>query len=128
MPGPTSTRRLRRWGLAVADELVIDEFTAVPGHDEMAPMAVGMIYAFLAGDTSTGIMISREVDQLGESHEHVADTFAVMAAAMLMEACGGQVNARALADRWARKIATRQARVVQARKDKASLSRSDSAR
>ncbi len=51
-----------------------------------------------------------------------ADTFTVMAAAMLVEACGGQVNARALADRWARKIATREARVVQARKAKTSLS------
>ncbi len=106
----------------MADERVIDEFTAVPGHDEMAPMAVGMIYAFLAGDTYTGILICREVDQLGESHGHVADTFAVMAAAMLVEACGGQVNARVLADRWARKIAAREARVVQARKAKASLS------
>jgi hypothetical protein len=112
----------------VGDKPVADEFTAVPGHDEMAPMVVGMIYAFLAGDTYTGVMISREVDQLGESHGHVADTFAVMAAAMLVEACGGQVNARVLADRWARKISAREARVVQARKDKASLSRPDSAR
>ncbi len=106
----------------MADRPVVDEFTAVPGHDEMAPMAVGMVYSFLTGDTYTGVMISREVDQLGESPGHVADTFAVMAAAMLVEACGGQVNARALADRWARKIASREARVVQARKAKASLS------
>jgi hypothetical protein len=126
MPGLMSTRRLQ-WRIPAVADRVIDEFTAVPGHDEMTPMAVGMIYAFLAGDTYTGIMISREVDQLGESHGHVADTFAVMAAAMLVEACGGQVNARALADRWARKIATRQARVVQARKVKASLSQPGSA-
>ncbi len=85
-------------------------------------MAVGMVYSFLTGDTYTGVMISREVGQLGESPGHVADTFAVMAAAMLVEACSGHVSARALADRWARKIATREARVVQARKAEASLS------
>ncbi len=122
MPGPMSTRRPRRRAPVVADRPVADEFTAVPGHDEMAPMAVGMVYSFLTGDTYTGVMISREVGQLGESPGHVADTFAVRAAAMLVEACGGQVNARALAGRWARKIAAREARVVQARKAKASLS------
>jgi len=67
-------------------------------------------------------MISGEVDQLGESPGHVADTFAVMAAAMPVEAYGGEVNARALADQSARKIAAREARIVQTRKAKPSLS------
>jgi hypothetical protein len=40
--------------------------------------------------------------EMGESPGQVADTFAVMATAMLVEACGA-VNARILADRWARK-------------------------
>ncbi len=105
----------------MADRPVADEYTAVPGHDEMAPMAVGMVYSFLVGDTSTGIMISRAVDQVGESPGHVADTFAVMAAAMLVEACGGKVNAQALADRWTRKISARQARVIEPRKRRAAL-------
>jgi hypothetical protein len=38
------------------------------------------------------------------------DTFAVMAAAMLSDALGGQVKADAFSARWFRKITTREAR------------------
>jgi hypothetical protein len=45
----------------------------------------------------------------------VAFTFAVMAAAMLVEACRSQAEANALAARWTRRITARSARAVKAR-------------
>lgn len=47
--------------------------------------------------------------------QEVEGTFAVMAAAMLVEACGSQAEARRLAARWSRKIAARSAQTVIAR-------------
>ena len=52
---------------------------------------------------------------MGATPEEVASTFAVMAAVMLMEACGGTAEASALAARWTRKITARSARAVNAR-------------
>jgi len=45
----------------------------------------------------------------------MASTFAVMAATMLVEACGSKAAASALAARWTRKITARSARAVNAR-------------
>jgi hypothetical protein len=47
--------------------------------------------------------------------DEVASTFAVMAAAMLVEACGGTAEAIALAARWTGKITARSGRAVIAR-------------
>jgi hypothetical protein len=77
---------------------------SVPDHDQLAPMAVGAIYAFLGGEHVTSIRIDAELEDMGATVNGVANTFAVMAAAMLTEACGGQAQARAFAARWARKI------------------------
>jgi hypothetical protein len=51
---------------------------------------------------------------MGVTAQEVASTFAVMAAAMLAETCGGTAEARRLAV-WTRKIAAREARTVIAR-------------
>jgi hypothetical protein len=52
---------------------------------------------------------------MGATPQEVASTFAVMAAAMLAEACGGTAKARRLAARWTRKITARETRAVIAR-------------
>ena len=85
-----------------------------PNHDELAPMAAGAIFAFLSGETQTSIRIATELEDMGATVNGVANTYAVIAAAMLTEACGGQVQARALAARWARKISAREARRITA--------------
>jgi hypothetical protein len=51
---------------------------------------------------------------MGATVNGVANTYAVIAAAMLTEACGGKAQARALAARWARKISAREARRISA--------------
>jgi hypothetical protein len=85
-----------------------------PGHDELAPMAAGAIFAFLSGETQTSVRIDAELEDMGASVNGVANSFAVIAAAMLTEACGGQVQARALAARWAQRISSREARRITA--------------
>jgi len=80
------------------------------GHNALAPMAVGAIYAFLNGDTLTLHQIETELEDSGVSRSQMMDTFAVMAAAMLSDAFGGQVKASAFSARWFRKITTREAR------------------
>jgi hypothetical protein len=92
-----------------------DRFAAVPGHDEIVAMAPAAIYSCLVKDTSTGVAIDRELADMGATPQEVAATFAVMAAAMLAEACGGTAEARRLAARWTRKITAREARGVIAR-------------
>ena len=78
-------------------------------------MAPAAIYSCLVKDTSTGVAIDRELADMGATPQEVASTFAVMAAAMLAEACGGTAEARRLAARWTRKITAREARGVIAR-------------
>jgi hypothetical protein len=85
-----------------------------PNHDELAPMAAGAIFAFLSDETQTSIRIATELEDMGATVNGVANTYAVMAAAMLTEACGGQAQARALAARWAQRISARQARRITA--------------
>ena len=85
-----------------------------PDHDELAPMAAGAIFAFLSDETQTSIRIAAELEDMGATVNGVANTYAVMAAAMLTEACGGQAQARALAARWAQRISARQARRITA--------------
>jgi hypothetical protein len=81
-----------------------------PDHDQLAPMAAGSIFAFLGEETITSVQIAAELEDMGATVNGVATTFAVIAAAMLTEACGGQAEARALAARWARKLSAREAR------------------
>jgi hypothetical protein len=92
-----------------------DCFAAVPGHDEIAAMAPAAIYSVLAKDTDTNVAIGEELADIGATPQEVTATFAVLAAAMLTEACGGTAEARRLAARWARKITIREARVIAAR-------------
>jgi len=92
-----------------------DRFAAVPGHDEIAPMAPAAIYSVLAKDTDTNVAIGQELADMSATPQEVTATFAVLAAAMLAEACGGTAEARRLAARWTRKITTREARVAAAR-------------
>ena len=92
-----------------------DRFAAVPGHDEIVAMAPAAIYSCLVKDTSTGVAIDRELAGMGATPQEVASTFAVMAAAMLAEACGGMAEARRLGAVWTRKITAREARNVLAR-------------
>jgi len=92
-----------------------DKYAAVPGHDEIVAMAPAAIYSCLAGDSYTQVAIDQELADIGATPDDVASTFAVMAAAMLVEACGNQAEATALAARWTRKIAARSARAVNVR-------------
>ena len=39
--------------------------TGIPGHDELAPMAAGMIQAALSGDSPTMGTIAREIKHMG---------------------------------------------------------------
>jgi|SRR5271165_1615983 len=91
-----------------------DQYAAVPGHDEIVAMAPAAIYSCLAGDSYTQVAIDQELADVGATPDEVASTFAVIAAAMLVEACS-QAEARALAARWTRKITARSARAVNAR-------------
>lgn len=78
-------------------------------------MAPAAIYSCLARDISTGVAIGGALADIGATPREVASTFAVIAAAMLAEACGGTAQARRLAARWTRKISLREARAVIAR-------------
>jgi hypothetical protein len=96
-------------------ERVIDQHTAVPGHDEMAPMAAGLIHAYLAGDPVTAAAITLELEDMAISTGEMATTLGVIAAKMLVEACGTRVLATALAAQVSGNIATREIRVAFAR-------------
>lgn len=74
------------------------------------PMMVGAIYACLAGDSYSSGKISEELHEAGLTADQMLTTAATMAAAMLVDACGGRVNARSLSARWFRKITKREAR------------------
>ena len=78
-------------------------------------MAPAAIYSCLAGDDVTGSAIGRELADLGAAPQEVEGSFAVMAAAMLVEAFGSRTEAHRLAARWSRKIAARSAQTVIAR-------------
>jgi hypothetical protein len=65
-------------------------------HDELAPMALGYIQAWLADDYWTVAKIGAEVS--GADPELVAETFSLAAAALLVQAFDGNaVKAAALA-------------------------------
>jgi hypothetical protein len=89
-----------------------DRFAAVPGHDEIVAMAPAAIYSCLARDDDTAIAIGNELAAMDATPQEVAATFAILAAAMLGEACGGRAEARRLAARWTQKITVREARAV----------------
>jgi len=73
------------------------------------------VYSCLVGDSYTQGAIDHERADMGATPDEVASTFAVIAAAMLIEACGGKAEASALAARWTPKITARSARAVNAR-------------
>ncbi|GEM_PF-4720997 len=78
-------------------------------HDELAPMALGYVHAWLAEDYWTIGRISAEL--AGADPERVAETFSVIAASLLTEACGGDcARAALLARRRYSQRAGRQAR------------------
>ena len=52
---------------------------------------------------------------MGTTPDEVAFIFAVMAAEMLVEACGSKTHIAALASRWTRKITARSAQGVNVR-------------
>jgi len=60
----------------------------------------------------TQVAVDRELADMGATPDEVASTFTVMAAAMLVEACGSKAEATALAARW---ITARSAQAVNAR-------------
>lgn len=56
-------------------------------------MAPAAIYSCLVGDSYTQVAIDQEVTDMGATPDGVASTFAVMAAAMLVEACSSKGEA-----------------------------------
>ena len=78
----------------------------------MPGITSGAIFAFLGDEPQTSIRIAAELEDMGATVNGVANSFAVIAAAMLIDACGGQAQARALAARWARNISAREARRI----------------
>ena len=80
-------RAIRRQLMTAARHF--DQYAAVPGHDEIVAMAPAAIYSCLVGDSYTQVAIDQELADMGATPDEVASTFAVMAAAMLVEACGG---------------------------------------
>ena len=64
------------------------QYAAVPGHDEFVAMAPAAIYSCLVGDSYTQVAIDRELADMDAIPDEVTSTFAVMAGAMLVEACG----------------------------------------
>jgi hypothetical protein len=112
MPGwPTVSDRVYPSLLVASGPYVaLDQHSAIPGHDEIVAMAPAAIYSCLVGDSYTQVAIDRELADMGATPDEVASTFAVMAAAMLVEACGSKAEASALAARWTRKISARSAR------------------
>jgi hypothetical protein len=89
-----------------------DNYAAILGHDEIVAMAPAAIYSCLAADSDTQVAIDHELADMGATVEEVASTWTVMAAAMLVEACGSTVESRRLAARWTRKISARSAQTV----------------
>jgi hypothetical protein len=81
-----------------------------PDHDALAPMMTALIEAMLAGDTFTSIQIAKELEAMGATVNGVANTTAVMAAALLSEAYGGKANARNAVRAKAAKVTTREAK------------------
>jgi hypothetical protein len=67
--------------------------TGIPGHDELAPMAAGMIQAALSGDSPTMGTIAREIKHMGMTPDEVAITFAAIAGRMLAGTSGGRQSA-----------------------------------
>jgi hypothetical protein len=66
----------------------------------------------------TQVAIDHELADMGATPDEVASTFVVMAAAMLVEACGGKAEASALAAHWTRKITARSVRAVNVRRER----------
>jgi hypothetical protein len=64
------------------------------GHDDLAPMALGYIAAWLNSDHWTVARIADELD--GCNPQRVGETFSVIAASLLTEACGSEAKASAL--------------------------------
>ena len=81
---------------------------AIPGHDELAPMAAGMIQAALSGDSPTMVTIAREIKHLGLTPDEVAITFAAIAGRMLTGTSGGRESA----DSVTRSVVARRARML----------------
>lgn len=92
-----------------------DQYAAVPGHDEIMAIAPAAIYSRLVGDSYTQVAIDQELADMGATPDEVTSTFAVIAAAMLVEACGSKAEVTALAARWTLRITARSARAVNAR-------------
>jgi hypothetical protein len=67
------------------------------------------------GDSYTQVAVDQELAAMGATPDEVGSTFVVLAAAMLVEACGSKAEAAALAARWTRRITARSARAVNAR-------------
>jgi hypothetical protein len=84
--------------------------TAIPGHDELSPMAAGMIQAALSGDSQTMGTIAREIKRMGMTPDEVAVTFAAIAARMLAATSGGVKSA----DHVTRSVVARRARLLEA--------------
>ena len=75
-------------------------------------MAPAAIYSCLTRDDDTAVAVGDELADIGATPQEVGATFAILAAAMLGEACGGSAEARRLAARWTQKITVREARAV----------------
>lgn len=80
----------------------------IPGHDELAPMAAGMIQAALSCDSPTMATIAQEIKHLGMMPDEVAVTFAAVAGRMLL----GTTEGRKSADFVTRSVVARRARML----------------
>src|ERR1039457_2138864 len=89
-----------------------DRFAAIPDHDEIAAMAPAAIYSCLSKGHRYRSGYWRRAGGHGRDRAGSGVDFAVMATAMLAEACGGTAEARKLAAAWTRRIAARDARTV----------------
>jgi hypothetical protein len=84
------------------------EHAAILGHDEVAADAPAAIHSCLVDDSYTQVAIDYKLADIGAASDEVASTFAVMAAAVLVEAGGRRAEASALAAYWTREIAAAQ--------------------
>lgn len=80
----------------------------IPGHDELAPMAAGMIQAALSFDMPTVGTIAEEIKHLGLTPDEVAVTFAAIAGRMLQ----GTAEGRRSADLVTRSVVAHRARLL----------------
>jgi hypothetical protein len=94
----------------------VDQYTAIPGHDQIAAMCAGLIYSFLVGDHITATRITMEIEDMGVSAADLASSMGVVAAGMLVSGTGSRAKARSVAARTTEHITRTEAGAAAARR------------